>query len=337
MANLHDVAAKSKVSVSTVSRIISEDPSFNVTEETREKVLRVAKDLGYKKKEVKEKKVISSTINIGVVQMYSREQLMDDPYYLKIENNLELHCGKYQINIVRLQRNEDGEVLIDENTSIMGLFAIGIFAGKEIDELKKVTNNIVFIDSSPNDLEYYGVVPNYRTGIETSVRYLIECGHTNIGFIGEEFALGDKKNRVIEPRKMYFEAVMKSIKLFNESNMVAIKNNVQSGYETMKKYLEENDHYPSAFFVSSDSCANGVIRGILEAGLRIPEDISLVAYNNTILSQFAMVPLTSVSVSVEKMALIALRNMEDLLEGSSFPVRTAISGELVIRESVRGV
>lgn len=343
MANLQDVAKSSGVSIASVSRILNNDPAFSVADATRKKVIKVADELGYRVGARHTKKK-NSTLSkkqyrIGIVQMYPYHQLIEDPYYFHIESSLEQIAPAYNMVFSKIINHQDGTFSKSEEIDIDGIFAIGIYNSAEIERLKMICPTIVFIDSSPNDAEFSSVVPNFYLAVEQSIRYFLEAGHTKIGFIGERFTLGGRYNRVLEPRLVYFESIMKPMNLFNEEYIIEAKTNVTSGYEETKKFFDEHKQQdlPTAFFISSDSTASGVLRAAFEAGLKVPEDISIITFNNTILSECALVPLTSVAVHIDEMAVIAIRNMQQNLLGEAFTTRTVISCHIVKRHSVQKI
>ncbi len=335
MSKLEDIAEKSGVSIATVSRILNNDLRFSVSEKTKKKVLSAANELEYIATRKQTAKAVTKKPNIGIVQMLPYSRLMDDPYYFKIENSIEEFKSRFEITTTKIINHQNGRFEFPEDSKLDGIFAIGKFDKREIDALVQISPNIVFIDSAPDDELYYGIVPNFQLAIEQAVKYFLEAGHTNIGFIGERYALGGTKNRILEPRRVFFESTMKTLNLYNEEYIIECEVNAKNCYEITCLYFSKNRNIPSAFFVATDTIASGVIRAVFEYGFKIPDDISIIAFNDTILSEHAIVPLTSISVLTEKMSIIALKNMQELLSGDGFPTKTVISCKLVERQSVK--
>lgn len=335
MAKLQDVAKLSGVSIASVSRILNEDATFKTTQTTKDKVFQAAKELNYTLN-VRNKKNLNKTpkYTFGLIQMYNPEMLTQDPYYSIIESSIELLQVDYGFTISKIVNNQDSTFFNPSQAELDGIFAIGEFSTREILAIKEICTNIVFVDSAPSS-EHYGVTPNFHRGICESINCFLENGHKKIGFIGEEYILGGQNCCTYESRRIYFESCLRPINLYNPDYMIFTKTNISSGYEDTKAFLENNNDVPTAFFVSSDSCATGVIRAIIEAGYKIPQDISLIAFNNTILSESALVPLTSVAVSSNEMASIAVKNMIELINKTGFPVKTSIQCRLVHRSSVQ--
>lgn len=129
MATIKDIASIVGVSISTVSRVLNFDDTLNVSNTTREKILKVADELDYistKSKKNKEKK----TKNVGIIYWYDYEEELGDPYYLTLRWAVEKRCNEYNLNLVRLNENSmDSEI-----GDVIGIIAIGRFSESIIEK-----------------------------------------------------------------------------------------------------------------------------------------------------------------------------------------------------------
>lgn len=330
MANLQDIAKESGFSTATVSRILNQDSSFHASDATRKKVLAVAERQGYvpNPRGAKEQPLL----HFGFFQMYHHEKLESDPYYWNIQRQLEQLQETFHFRLSPLDLNQQQDFTSPQ--PLDGIFAIGIFSPQEIEKLKVLSPHLVFLDSSPDNGEFYGVIPDFRQAVDQALSHFLERGHKKIGFIGERFVLGDENQKKLEPRTMYFESFLRPLGLYHPEYHILAHTSVSSGYEATKAFLAQGTPLPTAFFLSSDSCANGVMRAFVEAGLKIPQDISLIAFNNTVLSEYTLVPLTAVGVSPKKMANMAVKHLLDAVSGVGFPLKSVIPSQLFSRESV---
>lgn len=345
MANLQDIANKTGVSVATVSRILNNDPTFRVAESTRTNVLATAEHLSYVKNSgsVGEKTVPSPEISVktsffGIVQMFSKEKIITDPYYTSLERELELLQTKNHFKLIPMKKQVNGSFTTDFTQKLDGIFAIGIFSQQEIQQLEKFSKKIIFLDSTPENENHTCILPHFFQGLSLGLKYLIKSGHTNIGFIGESYVLNQETSHILEPRRLYFEGILRPYSLYQDNLVLSCENTVVSAYEKISSFLETAPNFPTALVIASDCCASGVIRGIVEKGLRIPEDISLIAFNNSILSQYAMVPLTAISVPQGQMAQLAVEEMVKFQlqkDDTLFPKVILVPCSFVIRESVK--
>ncbi len=334
MATLKEIAEKTGVSISTVSRILNSDQSLSVSPETREKVLAVAEHLKYKTINQRYGREKKTKPKVGIAQMFEMNQLIEDPYYLLLKNAVEEFCFEAGIETTVLFRVSE-EFTCSKDIMLDGIFAIGRFNNTEIKSLESKTSNIVFIDSSPNDEIYSSVIPNYKLGVTLAIKHLIKSGHEKIGFIGERLTLGNGKEKTLDSRIIHFESQLNELNLLNKDYIIDCEMNSQSGYKHIIKFLEEQKDIPTAFFISSDAIAPGVMRAFNEMNIRVPEDISVIAFNDTILSEYTIPPLTSVAVYINQIVKTAIKLMEELLCDNKFPTKAIIPCKLIIRNSTK--
>lgn len=330
MATIKDVAAMAGVSITTVSRVLNFDDTLNVASDTKKRIFEAAEKLDYStSKQKKEKK---KEFSIGIVNWYSEGDEIKDPYFLSIRMAVEGRCTEKGINFSYLNLKAD-----NFNKSIDGIIAIGKFGAYEVDEMKKVSNNIVFIDSSPNDLEFDSVVIDYQGGVKRALNYLKELGHFNIGYIGGEEYVENGSTKIHDPRLDAYIDFMKSIKHFNKENIYIGRFLPEDGYSLMKKALKQ-ENVPTAFFTASDPMAIGVYRALSEEGYKIPEDISIVGFDDIYTSKFLTPALTTVKVYTDFMGRIAVDTLMERIEGLWEVCRkVVVPTKLLIRESCKGL
>jgi LacI family transcriptional regulator len=167
------------------------------------------------------------------------------------------------------------------------------------------------------------------------IRYLISIGHKKIGFIGGREKIPGNNEMITDYREVQYKNYMK-LKGLYKPEYVRIGNfNFQDGYELMKDLIEENKgNMPTAVFVASDTLGIGAFRAINEAGLRIPEDISIVGCNDIPTSQYISPTLSTVRIYTEYMGQIAIKLLLEQINGTrEIPIRVTVPHKLIIRES----
>lgn len=337
MATLKDIAEKTGVSVSAVSRVLNMDDSISVSAETRRKIFEAAKELGYNSKSKVKNQNIRENLKMGIAQMFEMEQIMEDVYYLYMKTALEEACFAQNIETTSLFRNSQGQFVMNGTGNLDGIFAIGSFNKEEIESFHKYTDNIVFVDSTPDDEKYYAAVPNFHLGVRQAVNRLIDAGHKKIGFIGSHFTLQETRDLILDNRLYYFRNMLTEKGLYREEFILNSEMNSKSSFEVLSNFFNTSDEYPTAIFISSDAMVQGVIKAITNAGLSIPDDISLISFNDTLLSQNAMPPLSSVRVLQREIADAAVRSMEEQRKGSAHPYKTVIPCVYIERNSVKNL
>lgn len=336
MATLKDIANLVKVSQSTVSRVLNKDASLSVTEETREKILRAAAEMGYKTVGQRYTDEIHeiAPVRIGIAQMFEIKEQMEDIYYLMMKNILEEECFSRQWNTVTLFRNQDRKFVKNDDLKLDGIIAIGRFTKEEISGFCEYTNNIVFMDSSPDEQKYYSIVPNYHLAVRLVLGRFRKMGHERIAFVGSTHTFGNTKEMTIDPRYYYYKTSMVNEGKFEQDLVVDCKMNAKDGYQKMSQYLKEYKRIPHAIFVASDAIAPGIVKALQEAKLSIPKDMSVITFNNTSLSEFANPPLDSIEVFMRENTKAAIFCMQLLWEGSHCAKKIVVPCELIHRGSV---
>lgn len=337
MATLKYIASKAGVSISTVSRVLNNDDTISVNIETRNRILRIAKESNYKTIGERYKSTsIEKKYRVGIAQMFELEEQMRDIYYLIIKNELETVCLQEKIEVVSLYRDDNKNFVKNDDKKIDGLFAIGRFTEKEIKNFEEYTKNIVFIDSSPDELTYYSIIPNYQLGVRQAIKYLVDNGHRDIGFIGSQYTYGNKKELSYDPRVGYYRLFLKECGI-EDRFFIDCEMNSESGYKEMINFLDTNKELPTAVFISSDAIAPGILKAFSERGIKVPQDMSIITFNDTSLSQFSNPPLSSIKIFLKESAKIGVRLIKEFWNGEHGVAKIVVPCDLVERESVRDI
>lgn len=336
MATLKDIAQSAGVSQGTVSRILNRDPTLSVTEETRNRVLNCARTLGYRKSP-SEKQTDAARhreMRVGVAQMFDGRELQEDIYYLAMKNYLDEECFFRKWITVPLFRGHRQRFLQHNEIPLDGIFAIGRFTPEEIANLQEHTANIVFLDSDPDPLRYYSVLPNYDLAVQLALGHLRDNGYARVAYVGSVSASGSYKERAVDSRFYSYRAEQASRDCYDPDLVLECPMNAKGGYEAMTAYFNRHGGAPRAMLIASDSIAPGVMMALREHGLRIPEDVSAVTFHNTVLSEFSDPPLTSIEVYTRESVRSAAFCMELLWRGDSQGKRIVVPCGLVRRSSV---
>lgn len=334
MPTLKDIAKKAGVSPATVSRVLNYDSTLSVSDETRKKILEIAEKLEYTT--VRERKKIINHLKLGIVHHFSEKQELGDPYYLSIRMGLERKCYEEQIEIIKIFRKENS--LMDTNLiSADGIVAIGNFSDKEIKELQKITKNIIFIDSSPDESLFDSVVIDLEKATKEVLEYFIENGHKKIGYIGGKVVIGNDKIVIQDIREKTFYNVMKNNDLL-DSNYIQVGDfDAKNGYQLCKKLIEQKDR-PTAIFIGSDIMAIGALRALHEASLKVPDDVSIIGCDDIPTAKYIIPPLSTIRVYTEFMGDTAVETIiERINTRRNIPKKITIPSKLIIRESSRKI
>lgn len=335
MATIREVAKKAGVSITTVSRILNNDDSFNVSKITKEKVLKVIKQLNYERK--KNKNRISQS-NISVIKCFDEKIENEDPYFVSLKINLE-NILKKKVSKVKFFDLEEIEKLIKYNEiSNFSLTDAVIFIGETSKEklkfFKSLNENIICVDVYDTDNITDYIKFDMRNSVEIVLNYIFKLNHKKIGLL-----VGRNKvvKNLVDFREKYFKEIMVKNGLYREEYLQIGDFSMESGYIMMKEILKLENR-PTAVFCGNDSIAMGAYKAIRENKLKIPEDISIIGFNDLKLSQYSIPPLTTIKIDTKLIAQETVNSLIELLEGKrDYHKKVFLPIELIERESCQKI
>lgn len=332
MATIKDIAKKADVSISTVSRVLNEDETLSVKDETRQRILDIAKELNYK---VRRKKVKKSRPMIGVVQWISSFQEVEDPYYYTLRDAVENACLSRKFDVRRYYR-ENYDLLFNDKDTLDGLICLGKFSLHQAEAFKKAVSRIVFVDSNPDSSRYSAVTIDLEDATDKAIDFLMSQGHKHIGYIGGREYLGPEREPFIDVReRAYVRRFMRDKRLeLNKDDMYVHQFDGQTGYEMMMAAISKSE-VPSAFVCASDTIAMGALRALNENRRSLPHHISIISFNDIASAKFYNPPLTTVRLDTKTMGEMSVLLMSHLLKDKDMgPVKIICRNSLIIRDSV---
>ncbi len=345
MATLKDIAQRAGVSQGAVSRILNNDTTLSVTDETRQRVFEIAAELGYKsvsrrsgKNKPVDLAVAGESHRIGIVQMFDPRDMTEDVYYLVMKNVLDTELFAKGWSSVALFRDSQGHFSTNTEAELDGIVAIGRYSESEIRDFEKYTDNIVFIDSSPDDMKYYSVRPNYHMAVKLALGHFSKKGYDRVAYVGAKQTFSGKRQLTEDPRYYYYYNAMSKKGLFSEEDVIDCEKNGEMksevAYEMLSGYIESHGRPPRAMFLASDVLVPGVTKALAEKGFAIPKDVNVVTYNNTILSKQCNPGLDSIEVYMQEHISATIMCLEQLWKGCNLPKRMVIPCSLEVRGSV---
>ena len=328
MITIKEIAQQAGFSPSTVSRLLSNDPSLSVSPETKQKILNTALSLGYERKYIK-----TIIEKIALLFWITEIEELEDIYFKDMRLKIEKYANENNMELVTIKK-ESGISKIPKD--INGFIAIGSFSEKEISKLLKITKNGVFIDSNPAPDYYDSVQPNTPLITKKAIDYFIKNGHSNIGFIGGTFHNPNTDLEEKDIREVAFRYYMQKIGYFNEDNIFIEPNfSVDSGYKSAKKAIENlKDKLPTAFFVASDPIAIGVLQALNEYNIPVPSRVSVISINNIDVSKYVSPPLSTFNIDINELCKTAIDLLsERIIEDRKLQKTIYLNCELVVRQS----
>ena len=337
MATLKELAEYTGFSIATISRVLSNDPTMSVTDTTRAAILEAAGKLHYKStsKVRRARAGQNNAFRFAIAEMLSPAEQLADPYYLYLKNYAEQRCRDLGYSVTHLIE-QSGTYRMSTPEEIDGVLAIGIFSEMQITALSGLSRNLVFLDSAPDELRFDSVVLNFRLGVEQSLDYLLARGHRHIGFLGPDRKLDQKKRPAPEVRRQYFIAYMQQKGFYEPELLFDARMRAVDAREALSARIVAGGPLPTALMAANEEAAIGAVSALRENGLRVPQDMSIISFNDTALSTLTDPPLTSVSTHVEAMSATAVELLAHRVSaaGERLPLKIVVPPTLIERESV---
>ena len=317
MVTLSKIAKLANVSVSTVSKAFS--GSKEVNDETREHIFAIAKKnrCFTKYYNVKYPKLVLALIAPEFSSMYYSSFITQIQKRIT-DNNCELCVSATNFSA------ENEKSLIEyylKHSKVDGIIVIG--AKNDIVESYDIP--IVFINPQVNSSTISTVKADFSSAISELADRIIEAKITSIGLIGEAYTK-PKLDRVVS----IFD--QKGIKVSGDYVSVSEKRFEEGGYDAGLK-LVQLSKIPQVLICAYDNMAIGAIRALNENGIRVPQDVSVVGFDNVFQAEYLSPSLTSVSAEVDELTSIALDVIMKQINGEETAQMTVIPSKLYIRES----
>ncbi|MCD7988868.1 MAG: transcriptional regulator EbgR [Klebsiella quasipneumoniae] len=327
MATLKDIATEAGVSLATVSRVLNDDPTLNVKEETKHRILEIAEKLEYKSSSARKTQVLPvGHHHILALYSYQQELEINDPYYLAIRHGIETQCEKLAIELTNCYLNNT----LPELKKVTGVLIIGQPTRELRETASALTDNICFIDFHEAGSPYDAVDIDLVRIAKEVVDFFIQQGASRIGFIG-----GQDQPGKADIREVAFVEYGQLKGVVSADDIWRGGFSSSSGYELAKQMLAQAE-FPRALFVASDSIAIGVLRAIHERGLAIPEEISLISVNDIPTARFTFPPLSTVRIHSEMMGSQGVNLLiEKARDGRALPLNVFVPSVLKLRGTTR--
>ena len=328
MATIKDIAELAGVSPAAVSRVLNNDATLNISDETRENILSAAKQLHY----VKKTKPTSFTI--GILHWYSIEQEMSDPFYLSLRMGVERFFQKDNIHIVRIFKT-DGDYL-NKLKNVDGIICIGKFSEHQMKEITKKKKKTLFLDMETDEILYNTISLDFKSAVKNVIEYLVSLNHKKIGFLGGKEILEDG-SEYPDFRQYYFNKYCLRNHIDYKDYIMIDEFSRESGYRMMTKMINSGN-LPTALVAASDPIAIGAMRALKEHGLRVPEDISIIGFDDIEDASYTTPALTTVNTPSYYMGQYGAMMIYSILnEYDTIPIKITLPCRFVERNSCRKI
>lgn len=329
MISLKELAKIAGVDVSTISRALNDSP--RVKPETKDRIRKLANQYNYIPDEVARGLVGKRTNTVGIIIPE-----FSNTFYSEIIEGLEGVFNQDGFSMLFGKSNyktENENRIIDlfMRKRVDGIIACSISENSLHDFRKnKVNIPLVLVDSFSNTSEFDSVSIDNAYGVECVINYLVGLGHRSIGFIGNNIVTTDRY-------KSYESTLIRhSIDIQKEFVRIGDERNEKGGYLRMMELLSLA-RKPTAVFAVSDSMAIGAIHAIKASGLKVPEDISVVGFDDIMVSSYIDTALTTVQQPKYDIGRISAELLVKRIKSgmNKFNQNIIIKPELIVRNTTK--
>jgi LacI family transcriptional regulator len=329
MARIEDVAARAGVSVGTVSNVLNRPQA--VAPKTRARVETAIAELGYLPNESARALVSGRTRTVGLVVPD-----VTNPFFADLARGAEEVADKHDVVVMLYNSAESAERELRylgrlETQRVMGILVTPVNrGGRAIGELIDRGTPVVLLDRGQAARSVCSVAVDHRAGGGLAGSHLTERGHRRIAFVGGPLAAPQVGDRVDGARAAVL-AGGGTLEVIETPGLT-----VAAGRDAATTLLQRPaDRRPTAVFCANDLLALGVLQTVTRAGLRVPEDLTLVGYDDIEFAAAAAVPLTSVRQPREQLGRVAAELLfEEINDAGRHSHRQVVfQPELVVRRS----
>lgn len=329
---IKDVAKKAGVSVTTVSRVLNGEKY--VKDDLKAKVKRVIDELGYAPSHIARSLVRKKTNLIGVIVPD-----LTSSFYSTILSSIEetASLNDYNLLVCNIIEDTDKELKYLNVFKEMRVDGIIIMHEKLSDDIRSFINKldipVIFSSVRPVDHKFVSVIIDDYEAAYDATRYLIELGHERIAFIGGDMRdITSGQNRYVGYRN-----ALKDHRVRIVNDYIRFGDyKTQSGYNLMKELLACEPR-PTALFAVSDDMAVGAMNCIHDHQLKVPDDISIIGFDGSQLTELVRPRLSSMEQPIQDMGKITVDTLIELISDPTFSPREdlILGHKLVVRDSCR--
>jgi DNA-binding LacI/PurR family transcriptional regulator len=337
---IDDIAKLANVSKSAVSLALN--GKNGVSQKTREKVLRIAQEHGYIPRPIikadqyvqpntKLLRFLACT-NEGIVT----EQYETLPFFMELIHNLDKHTGSsgysLLVSSINIESLEEEIARLEQEQKSAGILLLGTnLTPEQIDVVADIQPNLVVLDTCFETLNVNFVVMNNLYGAYQAGQHLIELGHHQIGYVGSNTRMYNFDMR----KKGFLQALTENGLKIADSDEFSVSPTVISSQDAFKDKIKKRLHnLPTALFCEADYMAISVIKSLTELGVKVPEDISIIGFDNIFESQVITPELTTIHVKKDRISLIAVEKLIKQIENNDEDkIKMFVDTELIERNS----
>lgn len=336
---IKDIAQRADVSMATVSLVLNNKPG--VGDATRKRVLQLAQELNYTTSQRGSSTgTDQGTIRFLKIARHGHTVNRDHNVFISDYIDGIVQAGKalrYKTEVTSFRTTPIEKIVatIQSESELSGAIVLGTeLTRTDVLMFKSVSIPLVFIDTFIEFVPFDFVDMNNSDSVFRVVEHFLHYGHRQIGLV--KSSMGTRNFYLRD--KAFLEA-MACFGLEIDTRFVfRVDSTFDGAYQDMKRYLDGGSALPTALFCTNDIIAFGVLKALREKGVAVPEDVSLVGFDDLPTAALLDPPLTSIAVSKREIGMTAMRRLHSKIQHAPMPpTKIVVGGEMIQRESVARV
>ncbi|MFC4388194.1 catabolite control protein A [Gracilibacillus marinus] len=324
---IYDVAREANVSMATVSRVVNGNP--NVKPATRKKVLATIERLGYRPNAVARGLASKKTTTVGVIIPD-----ISSIFFSELARGIDDIATMYKYNIIlsNSDQNKEKELRLINTMfekQVDGLIYMGATISEEhVQQLKTSPVPVALAATIDGSDTIPSVNIDYEQAAYEATKYLIENGTEHPIYVtGVE-------DSVVYERKLngYKKALEESNVTFNENYKIEVDFSYEAGLDAASKIVEMED-YPKAIFAATDEIALGIIHGLQDKGMNVPEDVEVFGFDNTRLATMVRPTLTTVVQPMYDIGAVAMRLLTKFMNKETVEEKNVVLPHQIVKRN----
>lgn len=334
LASIRDIARQAKVSPGTVSRVLNNDPTLSVADDTRQRIHHIAGELKYQKTTRKNK-------SIQIITYASRAKEMSDPYYREIRLAIEAEVKRLNLSLkrtIRIDGQQDDIVDAKKVEKAGAIIVIGNFSIKALKHLKSHNANMVVINNPQAPKSIDAVYSDLSYAMTHLLDLIKEQGLTDIAYVGGNHTIRELDGTTTSQATDVRYQAYKDWCATHDIQPITLLNGwkKEHGEVALNHFFAEFDSLPQVFIAGNDMIAIGILQQLQDKKIDVPNDVKLISFNDSEVIQYVVPSMSSVHIPVDEFGRTAVRMAEERINNTrQNAIHVVVEAQLKMRNTFK--
>lgn len=322
------------LSEAAVSMALNNKPGVSTA--TRQRVVNTAKEHGYdftRIQESSEPKVEKGTLSFLIYKKHGAV-VTDTPFFNQLTEGIEQGCrqSRYSLNINYIHGDDDVSLQLNSLPYCNGIILLATeMKYEDFQPFETLRIPLVVLDTYFENLKYDCILINNFQGAYQAANYIIRKTQSQPGYLRSSYPIGNFNERA----DGFYKAIRENGMSPSKSQVLTLSPSMEGACEDMLELLKSGEEPVRCYFADNDLIAAGAMKALKEQGYRIPQDVSVIGFDNMPLCTYIEPPLTTVNVPKQYMGQMAVTRLLQILnQPEHYPVKLEIGTSIAKRKSI---